>query len=343
MSKTNKLIVHRKTGVIYLVSSVLIASILNTELRAERSHSESNEGLNLNDHHSNNRTGSVTDREKKNKQTIGEAPTDEDSHDLSRLFLRESEVLLNPNEIQLSVGFNYNTDENQRSFRINRSRSVSLPINLSYGLTNKLEINTSLPLMYNENEIISAANVTKSSKSGIGDLSLGISYKLKSESASSPSITTSFSVTTPTGETVDPSDLDNLSTGSGFWGVSTDLNLSKTIDPAIIFFNMGYQHIVDDDQFGSNIQPGDTLSFGFGAGFSVNNTVAFSARISGNYQKETYINKEKVRGTSSEPISLIGSMSYRLSAKTRLETTFSQGASNDANDVGMGFTYVWSL
>jgi len=110
-----------------------------------------------------------------------------------------------------------------------------------------------------------------------------------------------------------------------------------------VFFNVGYQHTFDDDQFGSNIQPGDTFNYGFGAGLSVNSSVAFSARISGSYQKETKLNKKQVRGTSSEPISLIGSMSYRLSNETRLETTLNLGASDDAGDIGMGFSYIWNL
>ncbi len=277
------------------------------------------------------------------KQPIGEAPSDDAERDISRLFLRDSEVLLNPREIQISIGFNYTTNENQRSFRRNRSRSLSIPFNISYGLTKKLEVNAAVPFLYNENEIISGTNVSDRNKSGVGDLSLGLFYTLKSESNSSPSITTSINVITPTGSTTNPADLNDLSTGAGFWGLSTGLSLSKTIDPAVVFFNVGYQHTFDDDQFGSNIQPGDTFNYGFGAGLSVNSAVAFSARVSGSYQKETELNKEKIRGTSAEPVSLIGSMSYRLSHEIRLETTFSLGVSEDAGDVGMDFSYIWNL
>ncbi len=288
-------------------------------------------------------TSATRERIENKEQPIGEAPTDDVGHDISHLFLRDSEVLLNPREIRISVGFNYSTDENQRSFRKNRNRSVSIPFSVNYGLTKKLEINASIPFVYNENEIISADNVSGSSKSGAGDLSLGLFYTLKSESDSSPAITTSVNITAPTGSTADPEELDGLSTGAGFWGISTGLSLSKTIDPAIVFFNIGYQHTFDDDRFGSNIQPGDTFNYGFGAGLSVNSSVAFSARMSGSYQKETRLNKKRVRGTSAEPVSLIGSMSYRLSAGTRLETSFSLGVSEDAGDVGMGFSYFWDL
>jgi len=204
-------------------------------------------------------------------------------------------------------------------------------------------VNATLPFLYAENEIISASNVSDSSKSGAGDLALGLFYTLKSESSSLPSITTSINVTTPTGSTADPADLNRLSTSAGFWGLTTGFSLSKTIDPAIVFFNIGYQHTFDDDQFGSNIQPGNTFNYGFGAGLSVNSAVAFSARVSGSYQKETKLNKKQVRGTSSEAISLISSMSYRLNYGTRLETTFNLGASDDAGDIGMGFSYIWNL
>jgi len=277
------------------------------------------------------------------RQAIGEAPTEDTSHDLSRLFLRDSEVLLNPKELQLSIGFDYNTNENLQSFRKNRSRGASIPLGINYGLTKKIEVNASLPLVYKEIEILSPSTVDDESKFGLGDLSLGFSYKLKQESKSAPSVTVSFGVATPTGKTAKASDTNSLSTGSGFWGLSSGISLAKSIDPAVVFFNVGYQHTFEEKQFGDVVQPGDTLNYGFGAGLSVNSSIAFSARISGSFQKETKIDKKQLRGTSSEPISLVGSVSYKLSNKTRLETTLSMGLSEDANDVGMGFSYIWNL
>ncbi len=250
------------------------------------------------------------------QQAIGEAPKEDTSHDLSRLFLRDTEVLLNPKELQLSIGFDYNTNENLQSFRKNRSRGASIPLGISYGLTKRLEVNASLPLAYSEIEIISPTTVDDESKFGIGDLSLGFSYKLKQETKSAPSVTVSFGVATPTGKTAKASDTNSLSTGSGFWGLSSGISLAKSIDPAVVFFNVGYQHTFEEKQFGEVVRPGDTLNYGFGAGLSVNNSIAFSARISGSFQKETKIDKKQLRGTSSEPISLVGSVSYKLSNKS---------------------------
>jgi len=266
---------------------------------------------------------------------IGEAPTDQ----LSHLFLRDSEVLLKPRQIQFSIGFNYNSDESQLSFRQNRSRSLSIPLSITYGLTENLEVNATLPLQHKRNEVIAPTNVSKTSQSGIGDLSLGLSYKLKPETASSPSITSSFEITTPTGKEADSSDSPSI--GSGFWGLSSSIHASKSVDPAVIFANLGYQHRFKDTVAGSTVQPGSTVTYGLGAGLSINSSVSFSGRISGNYQFETKRNGQKVIGSNMEPISFIAGMSYRVSPRSRLETNVDFGLSEDAGDIGISTSYIW--
>jgi hypothetical protein len=218
-----------------------------------------------------------------------------------------------------------------------------MPINVNYGVTPAMEIYATFPFLYNKVDIISDNDVSKSSDSGVGDVSLGLRYRLISESSKSPSVTASLDIITPTGETADLTDVSGVSTGSGFWGFSTGLFVSKSIDPAIVFINFGYQYTYDDDRDGENIQPGEILVYGFGTGLTVNNSVAFSGRVTGSYQKEFKRNKQLVQGSTSEPISFVGSMSYRLGDNTRLETSLSLGATEDAKDIVMGFTYIWNF
>lgn len=263
-----------------------------------------------------------------------------DEADISRLFLRDSEVLLKNREFQFSIGLNYNNDERLQSFRDSRNRHLSIPLGLSYGLTNNLELNASIPLSYKSTEVIAPTNVTQQSKSGIGDLSLGLSYKLKNETASSPSITASFGTTAPTGNEANSAGSPSL--GSGLWGASTSLHLSKSIDPAVVFFNLGYQHAFEDEINGIKTQPGDTFTYGFGAGLSINNSLSFSGRIAGSFQQETQQNGQTIMGTSHEPISFVTGMSYRVNSNTRLETNLNLGLSDDANDVGIGAYYIWN-
>jgi hypothetical protein len=265
------------------------------------------------------------------------------SGDLSHLFLRESEVQLKPKEIQISIGIDYGVDQNQRSFRTNRNRNITIPIGINYGLTPSLEIYTTMPYTYNNNEVISADNVTKDSTKGLGDVTLGLLYKLKSEAKARPAMTLSLNIVAPTGKESDPSDTNLLSAGAGFWAISTNLHISKSVDPAVLILNVGYQYTFEDTQYGENIQPGQAYLYGLGAGLSVNDSVAFSGRLSGSYQKEAKLNNVPVRGSSVELISLITSLSFRVSEKLRLEAAISLGASDDARDLTMGFSYILNL
>jgi hypothetical protein len=282
---------------------------------------------------------SVIFAEENKEEAIGQAPEE----DISHLFLRNSEVLLKPSDIQLSIGLDYNSNENQESFRKNRNRSLSIPLGISYGFSDRVEINASVPLIYKANEVISSDNVAKNKRFGIGDLSLGVSYTLKKESETFPAITSTFSLTAPTGNKQEATVTNPLTIGSGFWGVSTGLSVSKSIDPAVVFFNIGYQHTFDDERNGVNIQPGASFQYGFGAGLSVNSAISFSGRISGSYQKESQTNNQRIRGSSGEPISFVTSMSYRVSQTSRLETSLNIGLTEDASDIGIGVSYLWDL
>lgn len=55
---------------------------------------------------------------------------------------------------------------------------------------------------------------------------------------------------------------------------------------------------------------------------------------------ETQYNQRTLNGSSSEPISLNGTVDYRLDDKTRFETSFDIGVTNDANDISMGLTLI---
>lgn len=270
-------------------------------------------------------------------QFIGESSDDS----ISRLFIRDSEVLLNHRQFQFSLGFDYNSDESLRSFRKNRDRSLSIPLVISYGLANDLEVNATFPLEYKSYEIVGPTDVNKKKRSGMGDLSFGMSYKLKSEAISSPAITTSLGLTVPTGK--DNISVDDLSFGSDYWTASSNLQVSKSIDPAVIFANIGYQYVVEDQKSNFTIQPGSSITYSFGTGLSINDALSFSGRIVGSYQKETKQNGQKVSGSSSEPISFITGMGYRINRDLRLESNISLGISDDAQDVGISGSYIWNV
>lgn len=257
------------------------------------------------------------------------------------LFLRESEILLKPRDIYFSLGFNYNTDENQINFRNRKDRSFSIPLSMGYGLTPNTEINASIAFVQKKAETATINSVVSSKDSGVGNASIGAIHKLKTESSVSPSITASANFSFPIDKkSTSSDDLNELPIGSNFKTTSLGIAISKSIDPAIVFLNMGYNHTFADNQDGLRTQPGKAITYSIGSGLAVNRSISMSGRISGQYQTETKYHGQALHGSSSEPISLNGTIDYRLDDKTRLETSFDMGLTPDANDVGLGLTLI---
>lgn len=269
--------------------------------------------------------------------TIGKKDKNTNSH---LLFLRESEILLKPRDIYFSFGFNYNTDENQINFRQRKDRSFSIPLSMGYGLTQNTEINASIAFVQKKAETATINSVVSSNGSGIGNASIGAMHKLKAESNTSPSITASANFGFPVDKKPISDDVTQLPVGSNFKTASIGVAISKSIDPAIVFLNLGYNHTFADNQDGLRTQPGKAITYSIGSGLAVNRSISMSGRISGQYQTETQYNGQALHGSSSEPISLNGTVDYRLDDKTRLETSFDIGLTPDANDVGLGLTLI---
>ncbi|MDQ5767177.1 transporter [Thiothrix subterranea] len=269
--------------------------------------------------------------------TIGKKDENTKSH---LLFLRESEVLLKPKDMYFSLGFNYSTDEKQINLRKSKDRSFSIPLSIGYGVTQDTEVNASIALIQNKSETATINSVVSNNGSGIGNATIGAMRKLKAESNTSPSITASANLSFPLDKKSNSSDASKLAVGSNFRTAAVGLGISKSIDPAVVFLNVGYNHILADDQDGIRTQPGKALTYSIGSGLAVNRSISMSGRISGQYQTETQYNGKALNGSSSEPISLGGTVDYRLDDKTRLETSFDVGLTNDASDVGMGLTLI---
>ncbi|QQZ28748.1 transporter [Thiothrix subterranea] len=269
--------------------------------------------------------------------TIGKKNKNAKSH---LLFLRESEILLKPKDMYISLGFNYSTDENQINFRKRKVRSFSIPLSIGYGVTQDTEVNASIALIQNKSETATINSVVSSNGSGVGNVSVGAMHKLKAESSTSPSITASANLSFPIDKRSTSNDSTELPIGSNFKTASVGMGVSKSIDPAVVFLNVGYNHTFADDQDGIRTQPGKALTYSIGSGLAVNRSISMSGRISGQYQTETKYGGTALNGSSSEPISLGGTVDYRLDDKTRLETSFDVGLTNDASDVGMGLTLI---
>lgn len=158
-------------------------------------------------------------------------------------------------------------------------------LTLRYGLFDLLQMEVMVPWRYS-NDIISrqSGEETTVDDTGIGDIEGGFSYQLMKEKTGWPALVASVRVKSRTGKDpfeVDPN--DEIATGSGFWGVRGGFSLIKTMDPVVVFANLGYTYNISRTvQFeqsafqgsGRNVgdidfDPGDSIEWGLGFAYAL--------------------------------------------------------------------------
>jgi hypothetical protein len=228
-----------------------------------------------------------------------------------------------------------------------------------YAVTDRLEVEARLPYIQRNDRITTLSqNSTQTVRTfelnggDIGDLEVSARYQLNSGRNGSPLWVASARVKSDTGR--GPFDLardqngvaTELATGSGFWGVQGGVSVLYPSDPVVLFANASYLYNIarDVDQtFGSvtvgNVDPGDSISGGFGMGFALNPRFSYSLGYSHAYvmETETELNNTVQRSSALQVGTLQFGMSFRASERTTLSTSVDVGVTNDAPDVRVSF------
>ena len=156
---------------------------------------------------------------------------------------------------------------------------VEPSLTLRYGLFDQLQIDVMAPWRYSNDRIsLRSGEENTTDDTDFGDIEGGLSYQLMNEKAGRPAVVGSLRVRSRTGKDpfeVDP--LEEIPTGSGFWGVSGILSAIKVIDPVVIFSNIGYTYnisrTISSSQFGTvgdvEIDPGDSVEWGLGFAYAL--------------------------------------------------------------------------
>ncbi|MBB3189579.1 transporter [Halomonas cerina] len=255
------------------------------------------------------------------------------------------------------------------------SHITTFDINTRYGLTDRLEVGLNLPFVYRSStyQSIGADNDTEQNEetsvdeSDVGDISLTFAYRMLPETETRPDLVWNFAVRAPTG--TDPYGIatreagDNLfvptelPTGNGVWGVSTGISALKTLDPAIVFANLGFTYnfeesfddisATDGDQPG-DVKLGDSIRAGFGTAFALNERFSLSLSYAHEYIKKSETTTEE--GGTREVIGSdanVGVMSlggtYAMSDSTSLVTSLGVGLTDDASDVSLTFRMPFQM
>jgi hypothetical protein len=257
-------------------------------------------------------------------------------------------------------------------------KSDSLTYNLAarYGVSPRLTLNLDVPYLGRKTVYQkggaggSAAAIAEqeTTGSGLGDIGLSANFKLFEEAGARPDTVLTLGVTAPTGQSPYGIDWKVLErgddqyirfavpekqpTGNGVWQANLGLSAVKTMDPAIVFANVGYIYSRPRDFDDINTDPetqnpgsvklGNTYYFGAGVAFAFNErtslSLSFSDRLSA---------KASLRYKGSPWSSVIGSdanaatfnmgVTHALSQHTTLVSMLGIGLTPDAPDFSLSF------
>lgn len=256
------------------------------------------------------------------------------------------------------------------------SDSLTYNIAARYGISPRLTLNLDVPYLA-RNTVYqkggaggSAAAIAEEGTrgSGLGDITLSANYSLFSETVSRPDTVLTFGVTAPTGrapyginwKVLQRGDDQYIRfavpqqqpTGNGVWQAAIGASAVKTMDPAIVFANMGYIHSFprsfdDIDTDPQTRNPGDVklgASYYFGAGvaFAFNErtslSLSFSDKISAKASlRYTSMPWSKVIGSDANGGMFNMGVTHALSQHTTLVTMLGIGLTPDEPDFTLTF------
>lgn len=256
-----------------------------------------------------------------------------------------------------------------------------------YGLTPRWNVGISAPFIqryttYQKGgaggSAAAFAEVDQNSDLAIGDTTLNLSYRLLPETVSRPDVVLTGSVIAPTGR--EPYGIDwqvietgkdadgnafvrfaipeEQATGNGLWGVGASVSAVKTLDPALLFANLGYTHYIsrsfddlnnDPDTVNpGDVELGDAWNWGLGLAFALNDkaslSMSYSQQINGKartrYQGEDWVD---LIGSDANSATLNLGLTYALGPKATLVTSLGVGLTPDAPDFTLGIRIPYAL
>ena len=302
---------------------------------------------------------------------VGEAPPPEPAVEAMVAAVPEGQGVLTPNgRLTLDTSFEYtNSSANRLVFRgfelipglqvglieasdVDRDALVGT-VSLRYGITDRLEIEGRMPVMYRHDRIKvtqlrdeGIVRTLKLEESDIGDAEIALRYQVNAPTEQNRMIgIASLRVKSTTGKSPFDVGFDSfgvatgLPTGSGFWGIQPGLSFLLPSDPVVIYGGMSFLYhlpknvdrMVGDVLVG-RVDPGDAASANIGFGFALNPRFSFSLGYNHTYifPTEQIIGGTKQRSTHLQSGAFAFGMSYRLDERQSINFGLQLGATADA-------------
>ncbi len=220
------------------------------------------------------------------------------------------------------------------------NHTIRNAIGVQYGLLNNLTVNVNVPFVYvyDKTGTTAARDATD-----LGDVTVGLDYQ-PFKASDWPTTTLTMSAILPTGRSPFKIDREtDLPTGSGFYGVSLGMNMSKSLDPAMAFgaLSATYRfkpHGVEQKQLDGRIldqiEPGMSFNAALGMAYAISYAVSMNVQFQYGYYMNTkyyFLNSATPSESAAySTASLILGTGWRITPKTTLALSLGIGlTSND--------------
>lgn len=256
-----------------------------------------------------------------------------------------------------------------------KSDTVQLDVTGRYGVTDRLQFDFNAPFLYRTSTFESAGVGGSATTVGerdvnnadIGDVSAGVYYRLFPETPTTPDVVFNMRIKAPTGKNPygikftkvgDVSAPDDLPTGNGLWSLSTGFTFVKTVDPAILFANIGYSHNFSrkfsdisgtvGEKTAGEIDLGDSYQLGGGFAFALSDRMSTSMSYAHRFSQKARIKTagsgwNSVTGSDASAGSLNFGVTYAMSEQLSMVANVGMGVTPDAPDVTVGIKFPYNF
>lgn len=246
----------------------------------------------------------------------------------------------------------------------------------TYGVSPNLSLTFNVPWVYRTSRFIAAgqqfaANQSSQadvSSASVGDVSLGANYRFVQQHGNWPDLIGTFTVTAPTGTspfgiaTVQPNSNNTnlqvptrLPTGNGLWSVAVGASVLKTVDPVVMYANLGYLYyvprsfgVIDPLTFNEpgTVKLGSGIQLGAGFALVVNDRTSVSTGFQSLITRDTQIKAagqgyQTIPGSAENATSLNFGLNYVLSKHLTLSGSLAVGITPDAPNYTIGISFPY--
>ena len=249
--------------------------------------------------------------------------------------------------MDLSVSYSYySSDIIRENFDVEykANHNITHSVSVSTALRKNVTVSASVPFVYKYDKMGTEREKTITD---IGDMSVGVKHQPWKANDTWPVPIFNLNLSMPTGRgqyEIDPN--QELSTGSGLYGLSAGVSVSHPIDPVSVFGGLTYSQSLPKDDIGQirqqgrleKVEPGRSISGNMGFGYALSYRTSMSVSYSYSYSYPTkyhWAGGSTTTGRETISSSFGLSTSWRITPERTIIIGLSKGLTNDSQDFSL--------